>query len=107
MNKEIAHYVVTAHPPGGVLLTAKCNFLSEHSTVCVCLFVCLFVGVTVNELASAFAGLFALLSLKDKTVSVVGGVSERDLSGGGGAILVFPEACLFVEFDVFVSGLIR
>jgi len=32
MNKEIAHYVVTAHPPGGVLLTAKCNFLSEHST---------------------------------------------------------------------------
>ena len=72
MNKEIAHYVVTAHPPGGVLLTAKCNFLSEHSTVCVCLFVCLFVGVTVNELASAFAGLFALLSLKDKTVSVVG-----------------------------------
>lgn len=32
MNCEISHYVVTAHQPGGVLLTAKCNFLSPHST---------------------------------------------------------------------------
>ena len=34
MKKEISHYVVTAHPPGGVLLTAKCNFLSPNSLVC-------------------------------------------------------------------------
>ncbi|EEC45658.1 damage-specific DNA binding protein 1 [Phaeodactylum tricornutum CCAP 1055/1] len=30
-KKEAAHYVVTAHPPGGVLLTAKCNFTSPFS----------------------------------------------------------------------------
>jgi hypothetical protein len=33
MNKEVSHYVVTAHPPGSVLVTAKCNFLSPHSKV--------------------------------------------------------------------------
>lgn len=32
-SKEVAHYVVTAHPPGSVRLTAKCNFLSENSLV--------------------------------------------------------------------------
>ena len=33
VNKEVGHYVVTAHPPGGVLLTARCNFLSPFSLV--------------------------------------------------------------------------
>jgi len=28
----MAHYVVTAHPPGGVLLTAKCNFTAPNAT---------------------------------------------------------------------------
>ncbi|GKY95822.1 hypothetical protein MPSEU_000542800 [Mayamaea pseudoterrestris] len=31
MEKEFAHYVVTAHPPGGVLVTAKCNFIARDS----------------------------------------------------------------------------
>jgi len=31
MNREVSHYVVTAHPPGGVLHTVKCNFLAEDS----------------------------------------------------------------------------
>lgn len=31
MNREVCHYVVTAHPPGGVLYTCKCNFLDEDS----------------------------------------------------------------------------
>mmetsp|Transcript_44638 Transcript_44638/g.108270 ORF Transcript_44638/g.108270 Transcript_44638/m.108270 type:complete len:518 (+) Transcript_44638:61-1614(+) len=31
MNLETSHYVVTAHPPGGVLHTVKCNFLSADS----------------------------------------------------------------------------
>lgn len=33
MNREVSHYVVTAHPPGGVLHTVKCNFLAEDSEV--------------------------------------------------------------------------
>ncbi|KAL3933161.1 MAG: hypothetical protein SGBAC_010515, partial [Bacillariaceae sp.] len=28
MDREVSHYVVTAHPPGGVLHTVKCNFMS-------------------------------------------------------------------------------
>lgn len=32
-NREIAHYVVTAHPPGSVSLTAKCSFRSPNSMV--------------------------------------------------------------------------
>lgn len=32
-SHEASHYVVTAHPPGAVLLSAKCNFLSPESTV--------------------------------------------------------------------------
>jgi len=31
MSSEVAHYVVTAYPPGGVLCATKCNFL-EPST---------------------------------------------------------------------------
>mmetsp|Transcript_10401 Transcript_10401/g.26164 ORF Transcript_10401/g.26164 Transcript_10401/m.26164 type:complete len:1472 (+) Transcript_10401:265-4680(+) len=31
MNREVSHYVVTAHPPGGVLHTVKCNFLAADS----------------------------------------------------------------------------
>eukprot|EP00978_Attheya_sp_CCMP212_P013648 scaffold34265_cov58-Attheya_sp.AAC.6 len=31
-NAEAAHYVVTAHPPGGVLLSTKCNFTGPDST---------------------------------------------------------------------------
>lgn len=38
-KKEAAHYVVTAHPPGGVLLTAKCNFTSPFSLVSMMLLV--------------------------------------------------------------------
>eukprot|EP00934_Nitzschia_sp_Nitz4_P007930 Nitzschia sp. Nitz4//scaffold17_size182527//65374//69935//NITZ4_001847-RA/size182527-processed-gene-0.49-mRNA-1//-1//CDS//3329539319//7920//frame0 len=30
-NREVSHYVVTAHPPGSVLHTVKCNFLSPDS----------------------------------------------------------------------------
>ena len=30
---EVSHYVVTAHPSGAVLQTAKCNFMSPHSLV--------------------------------------------------------------------------
>lgn len=33
MEKEFAHYVVTAHPPGGVLVSTKCNFLAPDSLV--------------------------------------------------------------------------
>jgi hypothetical protein len=33
MSREVSHYVVTAHPPGGVLHTVKCNFLSSDSEV--------------------------------------------------------------------------
>jgi hypothetical protein len=33
MSREVSHYVVTAHPPGGVLHTVKCNFLAEDSEV--------------------------------------------------------------------------
>ncbi len=33
MNREVSHYVVTAHPPGGVLHTVKCNFLAADSEV--------------------------------------------------------------------------
>jgi hypothetical protein len=33
MEKEFAHYVVTAHQPGGVLVTAKCNFIACDSMV--------------------------------------------------------------------------
>ena len=33
MNREVSHYVVTAHPPGGVLHTVKCNFLDKDSEV--------------------------------------------------------------------------
>ena len=41
MEKEVSHYVVTAQPPGSVLATAKCNFLSPHSKVeLVCLRTC-------------------------------------------------------------------
>ncbi|CAJ1931101.1 unnamed protein product [Cylindrotheca closterium] len=29
MDREVSHYVVTAHPPGGVLHTVKCNFMSS------------------------------------------------------------------------------
>ena len=32
-NREVSHYVVTAHPPGGVLHTVKCNFLEKDSEV--------------------------------------------------------------------------
>jgi hypothetical protein len=32
-QNEISHYVVTAHPPGSVLLAAKCNFLAPTSLV--------------------------------------------------------------------------
>lgn len=32
MSSEVSHYVVTAHPPGGVLLTVTCNFLSSSTT---------------------------------------------------------------------------
>lgn len=32
-NREVSHYVVTAHPPGGVLHTVKCNFLNPDSEV--------------------------------------------------------------------------
>jgi len=43
---EVSHYVVTAHPPGAVLRTAKCNFMAPDSLVrcrvlCVLLFVLL------------------------------------------------------------------
>eukprot|EP00980_Cylindrotheca_fusiformis_P029024 scaffold22701_cov123-Cylindrotheca_fusiformis.AAC.3 len=31
MSREVSHYVVTAHPPGGVLHTVKCNFLSSDT----------------------------------------------------------------------------
>ncbi|KAG7357385.1 mono-functional DNA-alkylating methyl methanesulfonate [Nitzschia inconspicua] len=31
MNREVSHYVVTAHPPGGVLHSVKCNFLAKDS----------------------------------------------------------------------------
>jgi len=31
MSREVSHYVVTAHPPGGVLHTVKCNFLAADS----------------------------------------------------------------------------
>jgi len=31
MNREVSHYVVTAHPPNGILHTVKCNFLAEDS----------------------------------------------------------------------------
>lgn len=30
-RKEVSHYVVTAHPPGSVLLTCKCNFTSLNA----------------------------------------------------------------------------
>lgn len=33
MNREASHYVVTAHPPGGVLQSVKCNFLAKDSEV--------------------------------------------------------------------------
>ena len=33
MSREVSHYVVTAHPPGGVLHTVKCNFLAPDSEV--------------------------------------------------------------------------
>ena len=33
MSAEVSHYVVTAHPPGAVLLTASCSFLSPDSKV--------------------------------------------------------------------------
>ena len=33
MSKEVSHYVVTAHPPGGVLHAVKCNFLAPDSEV--------------------------------------------------------------------------
>ena len=33
MNREVSHYVVTAHPPNGILHTVKCNFLAEDSEV--------------------------------------------------------------------------
>jgi hypothetical protein len=33
MSREVSHYVVTAHPPGGVLHTVKCNFVAEDSEV--------------------------------------------------------------------------
>jgi hypothetical protein len=36
MNREVSHYVVTAHPPGGVLHTVKCNFLAKDSEVREC-----------------------------------------------------------------------
>jgi hypothetical protein len=32
-SHEASHYVVTAHPPGAVLLAAKCNFLAPQSLV--------------------------------------------------------------------------
>ena len=32
-SKEVAHYVATAHPPGGVLKAIKCNFLAPDSEV--------------------------------------------------------------------------
>jgi hypothetical protein len=35
-SREVSHYVVTAHPPGGVLHTVKCNFLSKDSEVSAC-----------------------------------------------------------------------
>ena len=33
MSREASHYVVTAHPPNGVLHTVKCNFLAADSEV--------------------------------------------------------------------------
>lgn len=30
-SREVSHYVVTSHPPGGVLKSVKCNFLSKES----------------------------------------------------------------------------
>lgn len=33
MNREVSHYVVTAHPSGGVLHSVKCNFLARDSEV--------------------------------------------------------------------------
>lgn len=37
MDREVSHYVVTAHPPGGVLHTVKCNFMSPDREVSVLL----------------------------------------------------------------------
>lgn len=35
MSLEVAHYVVTAYPPGGILCAAKCNFLDESTQLLV------------------------------------------------------------------------
>ena len=35
MSRESSHYVVTCHPPGAVLKTVKCHFLSKDSQVSV------------------------------------------------------------------------
>jgi DNA damage-binding protein 1 len=32
--REVSHYVVTAHPPGGVLFTCKGHFVASHSGSC-------------------------------------------------------------------------
>lgn len=32
-KQEASHYVVTAHPPGAVLLSKACNFTDPDSTV--------------------------------------------------------------------------
>jgi hypothetical protein len=32
-SREVSHYVVTAHPPGGILNSVKCNFLAPDSEV--------------------------------------------------------------------------
>ena len=33
MDREVSHYVVTAHPAGGALHSVKCNFLAPDSEV--------------------------------------------------------------------------
>jgi hypothetical protein len=68
MSRESSHYVVTCHPPGAVLKTVKCHFLSKDSQVSVVassrkvsLLVSLFVGVFLRH---TFCGqTFSLLTL--------------------------------------------
>jgi hypothetical protein len=67
MSRESSHYVVTCHPPGAVLKTVKCHFLSKDSQVSVVASsrqVSLFVGWLVCCCVVHSVGrLFSLLSL--------------------------------------------
>jgi len=62
MSREISHYVVTCHPPGAVLKTVKCNFLSKDSQVS------LNVATVVPKFPSCVAVCHYLFRLQDNDV---------------------------------------